>query len=223
MTAAIEALRCERVGSGCMACRPLQELFLATAMGGSGAIPPWLEVLDVRYVLRATILVVVYWASAKVGLTLAVANGSVTAVWPPTGLALAALLIWGLRMWPAVALAAFVANATIAAPPLPAILGITVGNTLEAVVAATLLVRLAHIRLSLDRVRDVLSLVVLGAALSTVVAATIGALSLSLDGALRHVAFGTVWRTWWVGDMGGDLLIAPALLVLATDELLHSN
>jgi diguanylate cyclase (GGDEF)-like protein/PAS domain S-box-containing protein len=179
----------------------------------------WRQPAVWRYLIQAAIIVVTYWLSAKAGLTLAFANSSVTAVWPPTGLALAALLIWGLRMWPAVAVAAFVANATISAPPLAAILGITVGNTLEAVLAATLLVRFAHFRLSLDRVRDVLALLVLGAVLSTIVAATIGSLSLSLDNSLRHASFGAVWRTWWFGDMGGDLLVAPALLVLATHKL----
>src|ERR1700731_2790877 len=94
-------------------------------------------------------------AAAKLGLTLAFVAEQVTLVWPPTGIALAALLLFGYRLWPGIALGAFLANAT-ANEPLPVACGIAVGNTLEAVVGAWLLQRLIGFRNPLERLRDVL-------------------------------------------------------------------
>jgi diguanylate cyclase (GGDEF)-like protein/PAS domain S-box-containing protein len=141
----------------------------------------------------------------------------VTAIWPPTGLALTAVLIWGRRMWPAVALGAFVANITTPIP-LGSALGITTGNTLEALAGAYLLTRVGF-RPSLGRVRDVVALVLLGAGLSTMVSASIGVFSLWAGGEVSAHAIPTTWRVWWLGDAGGDLVVAPALLVLAARQL----
>ena len=152
-----------------------------------------------------------YYGSAKLGLSLAFATSSVTAVWPPTGIALAALVLWGTSVWPGVALGAFLANAWTGVP-LVTVLGITCGNTLEAVVGAVLLCRVARFRPSLERVRDVLALVALAAVVSTAIAATIGVTSLVVGDEVSIDAFGSVWRVWWLGDMGGDLLVAPLLL-----------
>jgi integral membrane sensor domain MASE1 len=155
-----------------------------------------------------------YYGSAKLGLDLAFATSSVTAVWPPTGIALAALILWGPSVWPGVSLGALLANAWTGVP-LVTVVGITCGNTLEALVGAVLLRRIALFRPSLERVRDVLALVGLAAAVSTAVAATIGVASLVIGGEVSIDAFGSVWRVWWLGDMGGDLLVAPLLLALA--------
>jgi len=155
-----------------------------------------------------------YYGSAKLGLDLAFATSSVTAVWPPTGIALAALVLWGASVWPGVLLGAFLANAWTGVP-LVTVVGITCGNTLEAVVGAVLLRRVARFRPSLDRVRDVLALVGLAAVGSTAIAATIGVASLVAGDEVSIHAFGSVWRVWWLGDMGGDLLVAPLLLAIA--------
>jgi integral membrane sensor domain MASE1/serine phosphatase RsbU (regulator of sigma subunit) len=154
-----------------------------------------------------------YYGSAKVGLDLAFATSSVTAVWPPTGIALAALVLWGASVWPGVALGAFLANAWTGVP-LVTVLGITIGNTLEAVVGAFLLVGVARFQPSLERVRDVLALVALAAVMSTAIAATIGVASLVVGDEIPIDAFGSVWRVWWLGDMGGDLLVAPLLMAI---------
>ena len=122
--------------------------------------------------------------------------------------------MWGYRIWPGVALGAFLANAWTDVP-LYTTLGITTGNTLEAVVGAWLLNRVGF-RASLARVRDVFALVVLGAIVSTTVSATIGVTSLLVGDEIASGDFGLVWRTWWLGDMGGDLVIAPVLLIAAT-------
>ncbi|HWH12957.1 MAG TPA: response regulator [Solirubrobacteraceae bacterium] len=163
---------------------------------------------------RLAIVALAYFGAGKLGLTLASHDSSVTAIWPPTGVALAALLIWGPGMWPAVALGAFLANITTSGGVVE-VLGITTGNTLEALIGAYLLVRV-DFRRTLDRIRDIVALVILAATLSTLASATIGVFSLWAAGHLPSAAIASTWRVWWLGDMGGDLLIAPAILVLAS-------
>jgi serine phosphatase RsbU (regulator of sigma subunit) len=124
-------------------------------------------------------------------------------------------VVWGPRFWPGVALGAFLANSWTGIP-ISSVLGITVGNTLEAVVGAFLLLGVARFRPSLERVRDVLALAVFGAGLSTMVSASIGVASLLVGDEITSAEMGSVWRTWWLGDMGGDLVVAPALMVAAT-------
>jgi integral membrane sensor domain MASE1 len=159
------------------------------------------------------VVALVYFGAAKLGLALAFATPNVTAIWPPTGIALAALILGGRNLWPGVALGAFLANVTTDVP-LYTTLGITLGNTLEAVVGTLLLQRFGFDP-SLRRVRDIVGLVVLAGVVSTAVSATIGVVSLSVGNELTEDA-ATVWRVWWLGDMGGDLLVAPFLLVAVT-------
>lgn len=166
------------------------------------------------YLAKIGLIAGSYYGSAKLGLDLAFTTSSVTAIWPPTGIALAALVIWGRSVWPGVALGALLANLWTGVP-LITVLGITCGNTLEAVVGAYLLTRVADFRPSLERVRDVLALVVLAGVISTAIAATVGVVSLIIGDQVSFDHFGSVWRVWWLGDMGGDLLVAPVLLVAA--------
>jgi integral membrane sensor domain MASE1/anti-sigma regulatory factor (Ser/Thr protein kinase) len=166
------------------------------------------------YAVKVAGVAAVYYGAAKLGLNLAFTAKSVTAVWPPTGIALAALVLWGYRLWPGVALGALLANAWTGVP-FYTVLGITAGNTLEALLG-TFLLRRAGFRPSLERVRDVIALVVLAAVVSTTVSATIGVASLLAGGEIVADSFGSVWRTWWLGDMGGDLLVAPAILIAVT-------
>lgn len=166
------------------------------------------------YAAKVAAIAGAYYLSAKLGLSLAHATSSVTAIWPPTGIALAALVLWGPSVWPGVALGAFVANVDTGVP-LVTVLGITCGNTLEGVVGAYLLRRVADFRPSLERVRDVIALVALGGVCSTAIAATVGVGSLVLGNEVEVGEFGSVWRVWWLGDMGGGLLVAPALMVVA--------
>ena len=153
----------------------------------------------------------VYVVAADLGLRLALVADQVTLVWPPTGIALAALLVLGNRLTPGIALGAFVANIT-HHEPVGTACGIALGNTLEAVVGAWLLRRVGFDP-ALERLRDVLALIVLAALGSTVVAATIGVTSLCLGGVQPWNAFASLWWTWWVGDAMGDLVMAPLLLV----------
>jgi PAS domain S-box-containing protein len=157
-----------------------------------------------------------YIGAAKLGLALSVAHGLITPVWAPTGIALAAMVLFGRRLWPAILAAAFIANVTSGAS-IAVALAISVGNTLEAVVGSSLLAR-ARFRPALDRVRDVLALVLLGAVVSTAVSATVGVTALWIAGDLSG-SYGFSWLLWWTGDAMGDLVVAPFLLVLFATPL----
>jgi len=167
------------------------------------------------YALKLLAVAAVYYGAAKLGLSLAFMNSSISAVWPPTGLALAAIVFWGYRMWPGIAVGAFLANSWTGIP-IYSTLGITIGNTGEALVAALLLREVADFRPSLERVRDVIALLVFGGILSTMVSASIGVASLIAAGDVSGGQIWTSWRTWWLGDAGGDLLVAPAIMVAIT-------
>jgi PAS domain S-box-containing protein len=152
-----------------------------------------------------------YFGAAKLGLLFAFSNSSVTAVWPPSGLALAAVLVYGPSVLPGIWIGAFVANLTTQGS-VAAVCGIATGNTLEPWLGAYLLSQVNFNR-SLQRIRDVVALIVLAGGLSTLASATIGVASLAADGLVAHGSFFSTWRTWWLGDLGGDVLVASLLLV----------
>jgi signal transduction histidine kinase len=157
------------------------------------------------------VVLVAYVLSARLGLRLAPVSGFATLVWPPTGIALVALLLGGVRLWPAVMLGALVANVLTGASFWVA-MAIGIGNTLEAVLAVALLTRLARIHSGLDRLVDVLALVAMAAVLSTTVSATVGVAALDAAGFVPAGHLAETWRAWWVGDALGDLVVAPVLL-----------
>jgi len=160
-------------------------------------------------------LAVVYYFAARLGLMMDAVAGFATLVWPATGIALAALVIFGYRLWPGVFVGAFAANLMTGAPAVVA-LGMAAGNTLEAVAGTYLLRRIPGFRPSLDRLQDVLGLIVLAAGLSTAISAAIGVTSLYLGGVVPLAHAGSAWRAWWLGDLIGDVVVAPVLLVFAT-------
>ena len=155
----------------------------------------------------------VYVAVARLGLQLDPVSHYATFVWPPTGLSLAALLLFGRRLWPGVALGALVANLWNGAP-IPLAAGIALGNTLEAIGGAYALSRIPGFRLGLDRLVDAFALVVV-ALTATLVSATIGVTSLYLAGVMAGAQYLPTWLAWWQGDMLGDLVVAPFLLTWA--------
>lgn len=163
-------------------------------------------------VLRLVVLAVLYAAVAKLGLGLDAVSGFATLVWPPTGLSLAALLLFGFRLWPGVFLGAWAVNIWAGAPVVVAF-GIAIGNTLEAVLGAYLLRKWGGFRGTFDSLRHVIGLVLAAAMLSTLVSATLGVVSLGLGRIVQswHQALAT-WRAWWIGDVLGDLVVAPLLL-----------
>src|SRR5215216_4032891 len=133
--------------------------------------------LRIAALMQIAIVALSYIFVARIGLSLDAVGGFATLVWPASGIALAALLLGGFRLWPAIAIGAFVANYLSGAPPLAAV-GIAIGNSIEAVSGAYLLRKVPGFRYQLDRVRDVLAMIVLAAGLSTLVAATIGVTTL---------------------------------------------
>ncbi|MDP2602562.1 MAG: MASE1 domain-containing protein [Deltaproteobacteria bacterium] len=157
-------------------------------------------------------LTVVYFCAGKFGLSLAFFHPSASPVWPASGIALAALLLWGYRLWPAVFLGAFLVNisthGTIATS-----LGIATGNTLAPLLGAWLTRRFANGPKAFERARDIFKFVLLAAMLSTAFGATVGATSLSLGGFSPWEHYQTVWLTWWFGNMAGDLILTPLLVI----------
>ena len=170
--------------------------------------------IESRVGAAALATAVVYFAAAKLGLSLAFAAQQVTTVWPPTGIALAAVLLLGPHVWPGIALGALLANLT-ANEPVWTACGIAAGNTLEALTGAWLLRRVGFLT-SLERAEDVLALVVLAGLGSTTVSATIGVLNLCLGGVQPWGASGTLWLTWWLGDALGAVVMGALLLVWTT-------
>lgn len=156
------------------------------------------------------LLFAAYFVAAKIGLALDAVGGFATLVWPPSGISLAALLLFGLRLWPAIALAAFLVN-YLSGAPLLASLGISVGNTAEAILGAYLL-RLINFQNTLSRVRDAVGLCLLAAFFSTLVSASAGVFSLWASGTLLRENLTRAWVSWWVGDALGNLIVAPLLL-----------
>src|SRR5882724_1159764 len=153
-----------------------------------------------------------YILAAKLSLLLASVHPSATPVWPPTGIAIAALVAFGLRFWPAIFMGAFVVNVTTAGSVLTSA-GIATGNTLEALLASLLVLRFANGKHAFDRTWDILRFALYGAVLSTAVAATFGVTSLTLGGFAAWNQYGLIWRTWWLGDAAGALIFAPFLLL----------
>lgn len=167
------------------------------------------------YLAQVVALAAVYSITARAGLRLDAVSGFATVVWPPTGIALAVLCASRGRLWPGVFIGAVAANVLTGAP-LWVALGIGAGNTLEGVLGAYALRRIPGFRLALDRLPDVLGLIVLAAAVSTLVSASIGVSSLWLGGLVSSERIGPTWRAWWLGDLIGDLVVAPVLMVWST-------
>ena len=163
-----------------------------------------------RELLRLAAVAAAYWLAARLSLNLALVHGQVTPVWPPTGIALVAFLLIGRGAWPAVALAAFAVNLPIGPSPVGAAV-IAAGNTLAPLVAVELLRRVDFHR-ELDRLRDAVALIVIGALGSMAISATIGSSVLVLAGSVPRANFLSTWAVWWTGDAMGVLLVAPVLL-----------
>ncbi len=163
--------------------------------------------------VRALVLVgCAYYLGARLGLSLSLVERNVTPLWPPTGVAVAAILLAGRSMWPSIALAAFAVNLPISAGPLPAAVT-AAGNTLAPLVAAALLGRVGF-RRQLDRQRDALAIVFLGALASMLISASIGAATLVVSGAISWDQLPSAWAVWWTGDAMGVLAVAPFLLCI---------
>lgn len=171
---------------------------------------------------RLGLFTLVYCASITLGMRLNPPDEHFSTLWPPSGVLLAALLLSRFRDWPALLLLAVLLKPVVSFPGrLPHLSGffLATGSALEALAGAFLLRRYAGFRPSLERVRDVLLLVGLGALLSTVLGATPGVTFMALQGQIPWAQWGAQWRIFWVGDVMGVLLVAPVLLSWSTRGL----
>ncbi|MEP6997655.1 MAG: MASE1 domain-containing protein [Betaproteobacteria bacterium] len=162
------------------------------------------------YAGQIGLLAAVYVAAAKLSLLLAIPPGYAIAVWPPSGVALAAILLAGNRMWPGIWLGAALANLTVHASVLAAAL-IGTGNALEAIACAALIQRFIGLPRRFESGEDVFKFVVIAATASTV-AATIGVSAIALTGTTSAADFAANWWTWWQGDVTGIIVVAPLIL-----------
>src|SRR6266481_4856285 len=157
------------------------------------------------------VFAVVYVIAGKIGLHLASLHANASPVWPPAGIALAAILLLGYRAWPAIFVGAFLVNLTTAGDITTSV-AIASGNTLEAVAGAWLVNRFAGGKNVFDRPQSVFKFA-LAAAISAVVSPLFGVTSLALDGFADWANYGAIWVTWWLGDMTGDLVFTPLVLL----------
>jgi signal transduction histidine kinase len=156
-------------------------------------------------------LALIYFIAGKLSLQLAFLNANASPVWPPAGIALAALLVLGYRASPGVFVGAFFAN-LLTAGNIFTSLGIASGNTLEALCGAWLVNRFAGGDRVFDRPQDVFKFA-LAALISTTVSSTCGVSSLAAGGFAQWSSYWPIWLTWWLGDTSGVLVIAPLLLL----------
>jgi diguanylate cyclase (GGDEF)-like protein len=167
-----------------------------------------------------SLLTLAYFAAGKFGLSLAFVNPNTTAVWPPTGIALAAFLILGDYAGISILLGAFLVNFTTSGAVLASI-AVAIGNTLEGLIGARLVSSFAHGTQAFDRAQDVFKFALLAGLFSTAVGATFGVTSLVWSGLALPEDYLTIWLTWWLGDAGGSLVVAPALILWAVNPKLR--
>jgi len=156
--------------------------------------------------------VAVYFVAGRLGLSLAFVNASATAVWPPTGLAIAALLLFGPQLIPGILVGALAVNLATSGD-LPSSAGIAIGNTLEAILGSYLVQRWASGRTAFERPQNVLLFALFAATVAPAVSATIGVSTLAIRGLAEWSDFAPIWLTWWLGDANGALLVAPVVVL----------
>jgi signal transduction histidine kinase len=166
------------------------------------------------YLLEIIALAIVYRLAASLGLGMAYVQANTSPVWPPTGIALAALLLFGIKLWPGVVLGVLLGSLFTGAP-FPLAMGMSIGNTLEAVVCAYLLKRFFDFHNPLTRIRDVIGLVAVSF-FAAMISATFGAFTLTLVEPAVWNNIVPIWTTWWIGDLLGALVVAPLLLTWLT-------
>ena len=167
----------------------------------------------VTWLWQVSLLALLYFVAGRFGLELTHFHDNATLVWPPTGLSLAALILFGVRLWPGIFIGTMLVNAGSSMDWMPS-LGIAIGNTLEAVVGVTLLIRVADLRLDMKRQRDIVTFLLIGVLGCTTLSATVGTGSLALAGTVEPANFWQVWLIWWMGNAGGALILTPILLIM---------
>jgi len=152
---------------------------------------------------------IAYWISARLALHLAFQHTNISPVWPPAGIALAAILLLGYRSVPAVLIGAFLVNYTTGLPVFTSAF-ISIGNTLEALTGAYLIRRLIPEKRPFEKASSVF-LFLLIAVICTMVSATIGTSSVYFGGFGQGGSYSYLWVIWWLGDTVGVIVVTPFL------------
>jgi len=207
-----KSLECGARYGGILCTLDVVQPAIPSTPSGSGPSPGRRRANRLTWAGQVLLLAFLYVVAGRLGLEFTHDNDNVTLIWPPTGLSLAALILFGVRLWPGVFLGALLAN-LMSSLAWHVSFGIAIGNTLEAVVGVTVLVRLAGFQATLQRQRDWVSLILIGVFACTLFSASIGTGTLLFWGELETHEFWQVWLIWWLGDIGGALVVAPALLI----------
>src|SRR5215469_1296090 len=166
---------------------------------------------DISYTFQLILTFLLYFVAGRVGLAVPFTSANVSPVWPAAGVGIALVLIWGVRVAPAIAAAAFLVNFPSPIPTLAAVI-ISIGNVSSAVTAAYLLRHSAEFEVPLSRLRDAMRLVIFGAMLATTVAASLGVSGLAITHTRAWSGYTSALRVWWLGDAMGVLVVAPLIL-----------
>jgi len=175
--------------------------------------------VKVFFICLVTLL---YFVAGRLGLKLAFVNPTTTAVWPPTGIALAAFLVLGEYVTPGILLGAFLVNYTISGS-VPFSIAVAIGNTLEGLIGARLVNNFAHGTRAFNKTPDVFKFVFFASLLSTGISAFIGVTSLIWTGLAPAADYFNIWLTWWLGDAAGSIIVAPALILWAMEPRIRWN
>ncbi|HEX6680825.1 MAG TPA: sensor histidine kinase [Gaiellaceae bacterium] len=168
-----------------------------------------------RYLAKVLLLALAYYGAAKAGQALQY-TASVSAVWPPAGVGIAALYLWGINLWPGVFLAEIAVNAQLLdSLPLGSLIGQQAGNMAEVLIGAVLLRRLIGRRAPFDRSEHV-SGMILAVGIATAISAIVGTVSMIAGGVISGPEIPKFWRTWWLGDTAGGLVVVPLIVVWAS-------
>ncbi len=167
-----------------------------------------------RYLLTAIALTGAYFVVGKLSLLLATLHPSASPVWPPTGMAIATLLLLGKKHWPAICIGAFLVNAATAGSVATSV-AIAVGNGLEALVACSIMERFAGGKKAFEKVNTVLAFLFLAIFPAAILSATIGLGALTMGGFASEQNFLPIWFTWWLGDVTGACVFTPLVVVWA--------
>jgi PAS domain S-box-containing protein len=169
-----------------------------------------------KYLALITIVLVSYFLAGKLGqATTAIRSGNIGPVWPAFGVALAAVLLFGYRIWPGIFIGVFLVD-FLSPVPVVAALGQASGATLAAIAGAYFLRRVASFESSFSRLRDALGMIVLGAFGSALITATIGVSVLYATHVEGYQGLGPAWLIYWLGDATGGLLVTPLVLTFVS-------
>ena len=163
-----------------------------------------------NYIILSLVILVIYFLSGKLGLSIAFLNKSASPIWPATGIAIVSIIMLGYRLWPAIFAGAFILN-MITTPSVLVSLGIALGNTLEGLAGAYLINRFANGNLVFKEPKTTIMFFIVSI-IAPVISATIGVSSLAFGGFAPYTEFWNIWATWLVGDIMGAIVIVPLVL-----------